>query len=131
VLRYSQDAGGRRRNRLTLPERAALQLLGHPTLETNAGLIGHRPDLLAQLLIRRHHHHLHRCVPLSSVRSQQDGATRDHYGSSVRGEVVNQLAQRAVPRRNSVVRQPDQGRQHHRRPKLRETHSPTIQLMCR
>ncbi len=44
VLGYSQDAGGRRWNRLALPERAALQLLGHPTLEASAGLIGHRPD---------------------------------------------------------------------------------------
>ena len=63
MLGYSQDAGRRRRNRLALPKRAALQLLGHPTLETNAGLIGHRPNLLAQLLVRRHHHHPLRCVP--------------------------------------------------------------------
>ena len=68
VLGYGQDAGGRGWNRLALPERAALQLLGHSTLEASAGLIGHRPDLLAQLLVRRHHHHLLDAYP-PSVRS--------------------------------------------------------------
>jgi len=85
VLGYGQDAGGRRWNRLAPPERAALQLLGHSTLEASAGLIGHRPDLLAQLLVRRHHHHLLRYVPPQCALTQQDGArTRDDYGSSVR-----------------------------------------------
>jgi len=85
VLGCGQDADGRGWNRLALPARAALQLLGHSTLEASAGLIGHRPDLLAQLLVRRHRHLLD-AYPLRSVRSRSRMAPgrRDCYGSSVR-----------------------------------------------
>ncbi len=86
MLGCSQDAGGRGWNRLAPSKRAALQLLGHSTLEASAGLIGHRPDLLTQLLVRRHHHHhLLDAYPLRTVRSRSRmSARRDHYGSSVR-----------------------------------------------